>query len=149
MRIVIVAGGFDPLHRGHIDHIRKARALGNRLIAITHLDEILIAKKGYCFMPLADRQAILESIKWVDEVVISIDSDGTVAKTLEMLRQNTEGELIFAKGGDRAPDSVPIPRNETETCERLGIQIVYGIGDKLDSSQDIVKRVIKQIGGSL
>lgn len=147
IKVVCTAGGFDPIHRGHLDHLRKARALGDKLIVITHPDEILIAKKGYCFMPLADRIEILEGLRWVNEVIISIDSDGTVAKTLEMIKQNTEGELIFAKGGDRTQGNMP--RNEIEACGRLGIKIVYGIGDKLDSSQDIIKRVFKQIGGNL
>lgn len=142
-RVICVAGKFDPIHCGHLDHIRKAKALGDRLIAITHPDEILIKKKGYCLMPLADRVEILESIRWVDEVVVSIDSDGTVAKTLEKVRQETEGELVFAKGGDRT--SSTMPENEIETCERLGIKIIYGVGNKPVHSQELVLRLLEQL----
>ena len=140
----IVAGGFDPVHRGHLDHIRKARALGDRLIVITHPDAILLRKKGYCLLPLADRVEILEAIKWVDEVVVSIDGDGTVAKTLEKIRQNSSGELAFAKGGDRTP--MNMPANEIETCERLGIKIIYGVGNELSHSQELVSNLLKQVG---
>jgi D-beta-D-heptose 7-phosphate kinase/D-beta-D-heptose 1-phosphate adenosyltransferase len=143
MRTIVVAGGFDPLHLGHLDHIKKARALGDKLVAITHPDDILIQKKGYCLLPLAHRVEILKALRCVDEVIVSIDKDGTVAKTLEEISEITEGELIFAKGGDRTPDNMP--QNEVGTCEKLGIKITYGVGDKLASSQDIVGNLIKQL----
>jgi D-beta-D-heptose 7-phosphate kinase/D-beta-D-heptose 1-phosphate adenosyltransferase len=143
LKVVIIAGGFDPLHLGHLDHIKKAKMLGDRLVAITHPDAILIQKKGYYLLPLAHRVEILKALKWVDKVIVSIDEDGTVAKTLEEIRGITEGELIFAKGGDRTPDNMP--QNEVETCEKLGIKITYGVGNKLASSQDIAGNLIKQL----
>jgi len=125
---VAVAGGFDYFHEGHLDHLLKAKALGDELIVITHHDELLIRKKGYCLIPLKGRVDILKQFRCVDEVVFSIDDDGTVAKTLECIKPD-----IFAKGGDRTPDNMPA--NEIEVCERLGIEIRYGIGDLLSSSR--------------
>ena len=113
---IVVAGGFDPIHAGHIDHIRKAKALGSWLTVITHPDEIIKLKKGYCLVPLKDRLAILKSMRWVDSVFISIDDDGTVAKTLEIIKPH-----IFAKGGDRIEGNMP--ENEIAVCEKYGIKI--------------------------
>lgn len=134
---VVVAGKFDPLLRGHLDHIQKARALGDRLVVITHPDSVVAearrkeGKIAKCLIPLEDRVAVLQNLKWVDDVVVSIDGDGGSDKTLEMLRPD-----VFAKGGDRTPDNMP--RDEVEVCERLGIKIVYGVGDLLTSSSAVV-----------
>lgn len=147
MRTVIVAGAFDPLHFGHVRHIQLAKMLGDKLIVIINPDADLIRKKGYVFLPLEQRKAIVEALKSVDEVVVAIDGDGTVAKTIEMIKQRTSDEFIFAKGGDRVPGT--LPDNEVKVCEKLGINLVYGVGDKLDSSQEIVSKVLKQIGGNL
>jgi len=135
---VAVAGGFDPLHIGHLEHIRKAKKLGDWLVVIVNPDADLIRKKGYVFMPLEHRKAILEALREVDEVVVSIDSDGTVAKTLKLIKPD-----IFAKGGDRTPDNMP--QNEIDACQEIGCKIVYGLGDKLDSSQWIVARALAQL----
>ena len=145
MKTVIVAGGFDPPHRGHCDHLKKAKALGDRLTVITHPDYVLVKKKGYCLLPLADRIENLRENRRVDDVVVSIDEDGTVTKTLEMIRQTVSGDLIFAKGGDRTPETMP--EGEIIACKKLGIKIVYGIGDKLGSSRDLVANAMKQLRG--
>ena len=141
-RVICVAGAFDPLHHGHLDHIRKAKALGDWLIAIVNPDEDLVRKKGYVLLPLEHRVEILKALRWVDEVIVAIDGDGTVAKTLEMIKQSTNSELVFAKGGDRTPDNMP--QNEVRTCERLGIKVIYGVGDKLASSQELVSSLLRQ-----
>lgn len=96
--LVAVAGGFDPLHAGHVDHIRRASKLGHRLVVIVSPDRALHAKKGYVFLPLWQRMEILRGLRWVDDVVVSVDDDGTVASTLEQLRP-----AIFAKGGVLPP----------------------------------------------
>ena len=130
---VLVSGGFDPIHRGHIEHIQKAKKIGGWLIVSVNPDEDLVRKKGYCFMPLEERMAIVRAIKGVDEVVETIPDNGTQCKTLEFVRPN-----IFAKGGDRTPDNMP--DNEIEICKKLGIKIIYGVGEKLNSSQEIVRK---------
>lgn len=127
---IVVAGGFDPIHSGHVDHIRKAAMLG-RLTIILATDEQLIRKKDYVLLPYKDREAVLEAIKWVHCVVPSIDKDNTVAETLRVLRP-----AIFAKGGDRTPDNMP--QSEIDVCAEIGCRIVYGCGDLLNSSSKLV-----------
>lgn len=141
-KIVVIAGGFDPIHGGHIDHIRQAKALGDWLIVITHPDDVLERKKGYCLTPLKDRIAILTALRAVDEVIVSLDGDGTVARTLEWLYVALLEDFIFAKGGDRTPDNMP--ENEVKVCQKNNIEIVYGKGAVLNSSQDLVRKVLNK-----
>lgn len=128
-----MAGKFDPIHSGHIDHIKKAKALGDYLVVITHPDDVIakVSKKGYCLMPLEDRVAVLEELASVGTVVVSIDGDGGCAKTLRMIHPD-----IFAKGGDRTLDNMP--QDELDVCGELGIEIRYGVGDLLNSSSEIM-----------
>lgn len=134
MTTVAAAGAFDPLHGGHVAHLRAARRLGDRLVVILNPDSDLLLKKNYCFMPYEERKAILEELRCVDEVIPAIDGDGTVAETLRALRPD-----IFAKGGDRTPDRMP--QSELDVCRELGITIVYGVGgEKVQSSSELVKR---------
>jgi len=128
MVTVAVAGKFDPLHFGHLEHIRLASYLGDKLVVITHPDDVLIKVKGYCLLPLRDRVAILRALRYVDEVRVSIDGDGRCARTLELIKPD-----IFAKGGDRTPDNMP--QSEIEICNRIGCKIVYGVGKTYGSSQ--------------
>ncbi|MDD4986657.1 MAG: adenylyltransferase/cytidyltransferase family protein [Dehalococcoidales bacterium] len=137
--VVAIAGGFDPIHRGHVDHIQKAKALGDELVVITHADEVIRKKKGYCLMPLQDRVAVLRAIKYVDRVVVSLlDNDGLVAETLRLIKPD-----IFAKGGDRIPGNMP--DKEVRVCQECGIRIIYGIGDLLNSSSDLVRRAAAEV----
>ena len=139
MVTVVVAGGFDPLHVGHLRHIREAKLLGTSLTAIVGPDEFLIKKKGYIFMSLRDRMEILASIRWVDDVVVAIDMDGTVAETLRELRPQ-----IYAKGGDRVSD-VDMPENEIKACQEIGCQIVYGVGKQIRSSSKLVEEALMKL----
>lgn len=135
---VAIAGGFDPLHSGHIDHIRKASTLGDLLIVIIARDDQLIKKKGYCFLPLAERMEILKSIKGVNEVIMNRDEGLDCSKTLETIRPD-----IFAKGGDRVSSNMP--SSELEVCQRINCRVVYNIGEHLNSSQEIVNKAISAI----
>jgi len=136
---VAISGGFDPIHVGHIRYIREASKLGH-LIVIVNTDDFLLRKKGYVFMPLKERVEIIKAIKGVDEVVVCIDKDQTVCETLRMLKPD-----IFAKGGDRTLDNIP----ERKVCEELGIEMVFNVGGgKIQSSSDLVERLIKKKGGS-
>lgn len=133
---VAVAGGWDPLHIGHVRHIEEASKLGNWLVVLVSSDEDMVRKKGIAFMPLSERVEILKALRWVDEVIVTIDKDGTMAETLKMVKPD-----IFAKGGDRSPDNMPA--NEIEACKAIGCEIVYGIGKRLQSSSALLKRAQK------
>jgi len=128
-RVIAVSGGFDPMHKGHVRMFKNAKALGGKVVAIVNGDNFLMRKKGYKFMDIDERMEIVGSIKWVDEVIPAVDEDQTVCKTLEILKPD-----IFANGGDRGVGNVP----EKEVCDRLGIEMVYNIGAKAQSSSDLV-----------
>lgn len=135
---VAVAGGFDPLHIGHLRHFQKAKTLGDYLIVLVSNDEDMIRKKGYCFMPLEDRMKILKELRCVDEVIATVDNDGTQAETLKLVKPD-----IFAKGGDRIPDNMP--QNEIEVCEEVDCKIVYGVGSQLRESSKLVENLLRQV----
>jgi cytidyltransferase-like protein len=130
-KVVAVSGGFDPIHVGHIRYLKAAATPGGFLVVILNGDSFLTKKKGRPFMPLAERAEILAAIGCVDAVVPftpSIPGDQTVSEALEIILPN-----VFAKGGDRTgPENIP----EWETCQRLGIRVVTGVGgtDKPQSS---------------
>jgi D-beta-D-heptose 7-phosphate kinase/D-beta-D-heptose 1-phosphate adenosyltransferase len=135
--IVVVSGGFDPHpHAGHISHMRLAKTLGDYLIAIVNADEFLLRKKGMVNTPLVDRLEQVKAIKYVDEVVVSIDKDQTVAETLKMIKPQ-----IFAKGGDRVPETMPV--EELEACKEIGCQIVYNVNGKIRHSKDWYEGLMK------
>lgn len=127
MKIIAVSGYFDPLHVGHIEYFQLAKKLGDKLIVILNNDEQAKLKKGNSFMPLEERKRILEAIKFVDEVVISIDKDSSVCESLKAIKPH-----IFAKGGDRFAGEIP----ETQICKELGIEIIDGLGQKIQSSRN-------------
>lgn len=133
--VVAVCGGFDPIHVGHIKHFREAKKLGDILVVMLNTDDWLTKKKGYIFMSFEERKEIIESIRYVDKVTPVIDTNESVAKTLEQLKPN-----IFAKGGDRTIDN--IPESEINVCERLGIKIVSGVGGgKVQSSSWLIDKM--------
>lgn len=120
MRVVMISGGFDPVRQGHLHLIKNASMLGDYLKVILTKDEQLIIKKGYTFMPYYERKQVLESIRWVNEVVENIDLDVSSRKTLAKYQPD-----IYARGGDKLPIEQWLEYN---TCRRLGIQMVDGVG---------------------
>lgn len=131
MKIIAVSGGFDPIHIGHIDMLKDASKLG-KVLVLLNSDQFLINKKGNYFMTYDDRKKVLESIKYVDSVLPVIDEDQTVCKSLEKYRSD-----MFANGGDRTTENIP----ENEVCDRLGIELVFGVGGgKTESSSDLLNR---------
>lgn len=109
--IVLVTGGFDPVHSGHISLLNEAKKLGNKLIVGVNSDDWLTRKKGQPFMPLSERRLILENLSVVDEVITFDDADDTaisaIEKVWEMVNYDQDTQLIFANGGDRKKGSVP------------------------------------------
>lgn len=136
MTTVMIAGGFDPLHSGHLDHIERASALarGGRLLVVLQSDANLVAKKGYCLLPYSERRAVLRALRWPLEIVPNVDDDGTVNASLALYRPDR-----YVKGGDRTAQNMA--PGEIETCRRLGIELVYGAGDLLGSSSALGRDV--------
>ena len=136
MKIVIVSGYFDPLHAGHVECMQLAKNLGDRLVILLNNDEQCVLKKGKTFMPLDERKKILEALRYVDEVFISVDKDESVCESIKAIAQKNPGcEIIFAKGGDRFVHEIP----ETKLCRELGIKVVDGLGKKVQASSDLIK----------
>jgi len=131
MKIVTASGYFDPIHIGHIEYLKLAKRLGDKLIVIVNNDKQTILKKGKPFMDEKERLEIVKSLKPVDEVFLSIDEDASVCKSLEAIQPN-----IFAKGGDRNAGNIP----EAEICKKLNIEIIDGLGEKIQSSSELIKQ---------
>ncbi len=135
-KLVVVSGGFDPLHCGHLQMFEEAGKLG-RLMVVVNSDQFLIRKKGYCFMPLADRLKIAASIRGVWVAIPAIDKDDTICKTLEFIKPH-----IFANGGDRTLLNIP----ECEVCRKLGIKMVFGVGGvKVQSSSSLIESALGKL----
>ena len=110
MKIVIVTGGFDPLHSGHIAYFEAARALGDRLVVGINSDDWLTRKKGRPFMPATERRAIIENLRMIDRVVEFNDDDDTAIDAIRAVRDyyiRPGTKFIFANGGDRTADNIP------------------------------------------
>jgi len=133
-KTVLVSGGFDPIHAGHVQMIREAAEHGD-VIVVANSDDWLMRKKGYVFMSFDERRAILKEIKGVIIVAAVDDSDGTVCDALHKIRPD-----YFANGGDRGKENTP----EQDVCEELEIEMLWGIGGdyKLNSSSDLAKNLI-------
>ncbi len=132
MVTVVISGYFDPLHIGHLEYIREASKLGDKLIVIVNNDNQSILKKGKFLMPDRERVKVVESIKGVDLALLSIDKDRSVCQTLALLNPD-----IFANGGDWKDNCL-----EEKICKRLGIKLVYGLGEKIQSSSNLIKKYI-------
>lgn len=125
MKVVCVSGYFDVFHQGHLEYLERAKQLGDKLYVIVNNDEQAALKKGRAFMPAAERVKIIRSIYCVDAAIIAVDKDRTVCETLRIVHPN-----IFANGGDQNNDTIP----ERSVCEELGIELVDGLGNKVQSS---------------
>ncbi len=138
MKVVVVSGGFDPLHSGHLNLLQSASVYGNKLVVLLNSDEWLTRKKGRPFMPFDERAVILESMSVVDHVFGVDDSDGSVTKGLTDVKKAFEGmgavEFIFCNGGDRGKDNIP-------EMEVDGYRFEFGVGgdNKANSSSWILK----------
>jgi cytidyltransferase-like protein len=108
MKIVLVTGGFDPLHSGHIEYFKAARLLGNLLVVGVNSDAWLARKKGRSFMPATERRAIIENIYQVHRVIEFNDDDGSAIDAIRQVKEMfPRDKVIFANGGDRTKDNIP------------------------------------------
>lgn len=132
-KLVCVSGYFDPLHIGHIEYLKKSKEIGDELVVIVNNDHQAKLKKGKSFMPEDERVKVVKEIKCVDKVVLSIDTDRTVCKTLEMMEPKPD---FFCNGGDQNNNTIP----ETDICNRRGIELRDGFGEKIQSSSWLIKK---------
>jgi len=131
MITVCTSGYMNPLHKGHIKLLKESKALGDRLVVIVNNDAQVSLKGSKPFMDEEERCDIIRAIRYVDEVVLSIDNDKTICRTLEMIKPN-----IFAKGGDSTLENIP----EKDICDKHGIKLVLGVGGgKIQSSSWLLK----------
>jgi cytidyltransferase-like protein len=139
LKIVLVTGGFDPIHSGHIAYFKAARELGDKLVVGVNSDEWLTRKKGQPFMSWEERATIVASLHDVDRVINFDDSDNSAKDAIRKAREIFPGhDIIFANGGDRTKDNIP----EMELLkEYLNLTFVFGVGgeDKKNSSSWILQ----------
>jgi len=136
-KIVLISGGFDPLHSGHIAYIQAAKKLGDILVVAVNSDEWLTRKKGRAFMPLKERTEILCNIVGVDFVITFNDSDNTAKHAITMTMQSyPHDKIIFANGGDRTAKNIP-----EMDIQNSNLEFVFGVGgeDKKNSSSWILE----------
>lgn len=130
-KTIMVSGGFDPLHIGHLRMIKEAAQHG-KVIVVVNSDAWLLRKKGFIFMPFEERKEIIEGYAEVDRVEAVDDSDGTVCEALWRVKPT-----YFANGGDRTSNNTP----EMRVCEQLDIEMLWGVGGgKIQSSSEMVAK---------
>tara|TARA_X000000950_G_scaffold288894_1_gene408153 strand:+ start:4710 stop:5483 length:774 start_codon:yes stop_codon:yes gene_type:complete len=136
MKIIVVSGGFDPIHSGHLEYFQSAKKLGEKLIVALNSDDWLVSKKGKYFMPFDERKAIIENLKVVDSVIdFKDDEHGSATNALIKIKKIYQNdEIIFANGGDRTQKNIP-------EMSLNGIEFIFGVGgnDKKNSSSWILK----------
>ena len=134
-KVVLVTGGFDPLHSGHIAYFKAAKTLGDTLIVGLNSDEWLERKKGRAFMPWNERLCIINNLSVVDEVFTFMDNDDTAINFIKQVKAHyPKDKLIFANGGDRTADNIPEMVVD-------GVDFEFGVGgkDKINSSSWILE----------
>ncbi len=136
-KAIIVSGYFNPIHKGHIEYFNNAKALGEYLIVIVNNDKQRALKGSKEFQQEDERVFIVSNIKSVDQVFLSIDEDRTVCATIQHIHEllHHDYQLAFANGGDQNNNSIP----EVPVCEKLGITLLDGLGDKIQSSSWLLK----------
>ena len=135
MKIVLVTGGFDPIHSGHIAYFKAACTLGDMLIVGLNSDDWLTRKKGRAFMPWNERLCVINNLAMVNEVYTFDDDDGSACHFIQQVRAHyPDAELIFANGGDRTKDNIPEMVFDD-------VEFAFGVGgeDKKNSSSWILQ----------
>ena len=137
-KAIIVSGYFNPLHIGHLELFEKAKASGDQLWVIVNSDLQRELKGSKEFMLEDERLLIVSAIAIVDKALVSVDKDKTQCATLRFLANEygTEYDLFFANGGDQNNDSIP----EAPICKEVGIGLIQGLGDKIQSSSWLLKK---------
>ena len=137
MDTVLVTGGFDPLHSGHIEYFKSAKQLGDCLVVGVNSDEWLTRKKGRPFMPFSERMSIIKELSCVDKVIAFDDSDDSACHAIFYTMSTNTGKVIFANGGDRTNTTTP---EYTTYGDHPQVEFAFGVGgeDKKNSSSWIL-----------
>ena len=138
MKAIIVSGYFNPLHKGHLEYLNHAKAIADKLIVIVNNDHQRELKGSKAFQDEEERVIIISNLKAVDEAVLSIDQDRTVCETIRHISQEfgKDFDLAFANGGDQSNESIP----EAPICNELGINLIDGLGEKIQSSSWLLEK---------
>ena len=152
--IIVMSGGFDPVHKGHLRMFREASWLGHHVIVGLNSDDWLSRKKGKPFMSFEERKEILEGFKYVNQVIPFDDTDNSACDLIKRVHSIYEGDefehdyddaghqgmvdyyqIYFANGGDRTTDNTP----EMDVCKNLGVTMLWGVGGgKIQSSSWLI-----------
>ena len=137
-KAIVVSGYFNPLHKGHIEYFHLAKEQGEKLIVIVNNDKQRELKGSKEFMFEEERLIIINELQIVFKGILSIDEDSTVCKSLEKVyhQYGENYKLYFANGVDQINDECP----EANICNRLGIGLIDGLGDKIQSSSWLLKK---------
>ena len=137
-KAIIVSGYFNPLHKGHLELFEKAKGKGDALWVIVNSDLQRELKGSKVFMDEDERLIIVKAIGIVDKALVSIDKDKTQCASLSYLAKEygADYDLFFANGGDQNNDSIP----EVSICKEVGIELIEGLGNKIQSSSWLLKK---------
>ncbi len=146
-KVILISGGFDPIHKGHIECIQKANEVADEVWIGLNNDSWLRRKKGKPFMEQSERKFIMENIKGVSHVYVmnpKIHNDDTAIDFIDharmkYIRENGDlpkGIVAFGNGGDRTETTTP----ENDVCNTYGIESVWGLGNKIQSSSWLLEK---------
>lgn len=137
-KAIIVSGYFNPLHKGHLEYFNNAAAVADELFVIVNNDHQRALKDSKEFQLEDERMLIVSHLKPVHKAFLSIDTDRTVCETIAKIAKEfgASYELAFANGGDQNNDTIP----ERAICEKMGITLLDGLGDKIQSSSWLLKK---------
>ena len=138
-KAVIVSGYFNPIHKGHLEYFNNAKAMADELFVIVNNDHQRALKGSKEFQSEEERMIIVSNIKAVDRAIFSVDEDRTVCATLEKIANEYSQDyvLAFANGGDQNNETIP----ERTICDKMGITLIDGLGDKIQSSSWLLDKL--------
>ena len=148
-KVMLVSGGFDPVHKGHLEMIAQAKKQADEVWVILNNDNWLRQKKGKAFMKQSEREYIMSQIKGVTKTFIldpRIPTDKTacdgIYSAVMAYRRKFKGKMrmAFGNGGDRVEGNIP----EADYCDSMGVDMVWGLGKKIQSSSWLLERANNQ-----
>ena len=137
-KAIIVSGYFNPIHKGHLEYFNNAKAMADELFVIVNNDQQRALKESKEFQLEEERMLIVSHLNPIDKAILSIDTDRTVCETIAKIATDfgVSYDLAFANGGDQNNDTIP----ERAICEKMGIDLLDGLGDKIQSSSWLLKK---------